>query len=332
MPPLLNYYKSKGGTPMEKLRNLSVLAKLIILLVLLADLSLVVPATFPVACMLFPLPLGIAYNAYGLRRCLAVIAVMTVLAGILSTPGAALMLLAFCAPFGMLTGLFFKNAWSLKRLIIISGVFSSVLFSAFFTGLYVAFDINIFVVAGQAMTTIFEQALHNAAAAGVSQVDLINARANGKVLTEIMPYMIPSALITLSLIFVYVQAQLSRLIMAKGGLDASPVLPLRYWEIGRPVLYLYVLAQVMQYWGTTRHIFWLNAGGINLDNFTFFLLSVNGLAVIFFFLERRFHVTVWTRILVILVYIFIPVPVQYLTFLLGLADALFHFRRKYRIN
>ena len=182
------------------------------------------------------------------------------------------------------------------------------------------------------MTTTFEQALHNAAAAGVSQVDIINARANGKVLTEIMPYMIPSALITLSLIFVYVQAQLSRLIMAKGGLDTSPILPLRYWEIGRPVLYLYVVAQVMQYWGTTRHIFWLNAGGINLDNFTFFLLSVNGLAVIFFFLERRFHVTVWTRTLVILVYIFIPVPVQYLTFLLGLADALFHFRRKYRIN
>ena len=147
-----------------------------------------------------------------------------------------------------------------------------------------------------------------------------------------MPYMIPSALITLSLIFVYVQAQLSRLIMAKGGLDTRPVLALRYWEIGRPVLYLYVLAQVMQYWGTTRHIFWLNAGGINLDNFTFFLLSVNGLAVIFFFLERRFHVTVWTRTLVILIYIFIPVPVQYLTFLLGLADALFHFRRKYRID
>lgn len=332
MPPLSNYYESKGGTPMEKLRNLSVLAKLTILLVLLADLSLVAPATFPIACMLFPLPLIIAYNAYGLRQCLSVIVVITVLAGVLATPGTALMLLAFCAPFGLLTGLFFKNAWSLKRLIIVSGVFSAVLFSAFFTGLYALFDINIFVVAGQAMTTIFEQALHNAASAGVSQVDLINARANGKVLTEIMPYMIPSALITLSLIFVYVQAQLSRLIMAKGGLDTRPVLALRYWEIGRPVLYLYVSAQVMQYWGTTRHIFWLNAGGINLDNFAFFLLSVNGLAVIFFFLERRFHVTVWTRILVILIYIFIPVPVQYLTFLLGLADSLFHFRRKYRIN
>ena len=332
MPPLSNYYKSKGGTPMEKLRNLSVLAKLTILLVLLADLSLVAPATLPIACMLFPLPLIIAYNAYGLRQCLSVIVVITVLAGVLATPGTALMLLAFCAPFGLLTGLFFKNAWSLKRLIIVSGVFSAVLFSAFFTGLYALFDINIFVVAGQAMTTIFEQALHNAASAGVSQVDLINARANGKVLTEIMPYMIPSALITLSLIFVYVQAQLSRLIMAKGGLDTRPVLALRYWEIGRPVLYLYVSAQVMQYWGTTRHIFWLNAGGINLDNFAFFLLSVNGLAVIFFFLERRFHVTVWTRILVILIYIFIPVPVQYLTFLLGLADSLFHFRRKYRIN
>ena len=332
MPPLSNYYESKGGTPMEKLRNLSVLAKLTILLVLLADLSLVAPATLPIACMLFPLPLIIAYNAYGLRQCLSVIVVITVLAGVLATPGTALMLLAFCAPFGLLTGLFFKNAWSLKRLIIVSGVFSAVLFSAFFTGLYALFDINIFVVAGQAMTTIFEQALHNAASAGVSQVDLINARANGKVLTEIMPYMIPSALITLSLIFVYVQAQLSRLIMAKGGLDTRPVLALRYWEIGRPVLYLYVSAQVMQYWGTTRHIFWLNAGGINLDNFAFFLLSVNGLAVIFFFLERRFHVTVWTRILVILIYIFIPVPVQYLTFLLGLADSLFHFRRKYRIN
>lgn len=332
MPPLSNYYESKGGTPMEKLRNLSVLAKLTILLVLLADLSLVAPATFPIACMLFPLPLIIAYNAYGLRQCLSVIVVITVLAGVLATPGTALMLLAFCAPFGLLTGLFFKNAWSLKRLIIVSGVFSAVLFSAFFTGLYALFDIDIFVVAGQAMTTIFEQALHNAASAGVSQVDLINARANGKVLTEIMPYMIPSALITLSLIFVYVQAQLSRLIMAKGGLDTRPVLALRYWEIGRPVLYLYVSAQVMQYWGTTRHIFWLNAGGINLDNFAFFLLSVNGLAVIFFFLERRFHVTVWTRILVILIYIFIPVPVQYLTFLLGLADSLFHFRRKYRIN
>ena len=57
MPPLLNYYKSKGGTPMEKLRNLSVLAKLIILLVLLADLSLVVPATFPVAACFSRCPL-----------------------------------------------------------------------------------------------------------------------------------------------------------------------------------------------------------------------------------------------------------------------------------
>ena len=55
------------------------------------------------------------------------------------------------------------------------------------------------------------------------------------------------------------------------------------------MIYLYILALVMKYWGVTRDIAWLNIIGMNLNQIAFFFICIQGIAFVFYLLSRRFH-------------------------------------------
>ncbi len=317
---------------MEKLHTLSTIGRAVILTAAVAEILAVFPATFPMSYLIFPLPVGMSFFAYGLRRAVVTALGMTAVAALVSSPPAALLLLAFSGPYGFFAGAFFRYGWSLKKLIVLTAAYIAVLMTLFFAALYVTMDINVFAAARQELDAVITRGLANVADTGISEIELMNTRRNVTAVLEVLPLIIPSAMIIAAAVIVYCTAKVCRFIMCRSGLAVPPVLPIRFWEMGRPVVYLYVLAQVMQYWGTTREIFLLNGTGVNLDTVTFFLISLNGLAVIFFFLQRHFQIGAVTQGILVFLYWFVPVPTQYITFLSGMADILFRYRRKYRVD
>ena len=316
----------------ENIRSVPGAALITGILTVLTVLFIILPVTFPFSLIAFSLAAAVVFAVFGLYRTFGFIVFTGIAAALVSTAATALFLLAVGAPFGVCIGAAFRYGWSLKKMLAVTVGYMTVVMTAFFVILYVTMGFNLFAVTRESLAAAFEQALQNATAAGVSDLEIMNVKYNIVALTDVIPLMIPSALVIAVAVMTYAEAKLTRLLLNFSGLEVAPLLPIRYWEMGRPVLYLYVLAQIMQYWGTTREIMLLNGCGINLDNLMFFLISPNGLAVIFFFLQRRFIMSTFSQGILIFVYWFLPVPTQYITFLAGIADIIFTYRRKYRVN
>ena len=76
----------------------------------------------------------------------------------------------------------------------------------------------------------------------------------------------------------YLNIKIAQMVLTALGYEVRPFLPIRYWEIPRIMLYLYVLAMVCKYWGSTRDIALLNIAGLNLEALTVFFISIQGVA------------------------------------------------------
>lgn len=128
-------------------------------------------------------------------------------------------------------------------------------------------------------------------------------------------------------IIAYVNVKVSQFFLQRLGFDVRPFLPIRYWEMPRGVIYLYILALVMKYWGTTRSIEWLNIIGLNLNQMAFFFICIQGLAFLFYFLDRRFHISTGLQAVIIALFFVMPV-FSYAAFIMGLIDMLANIRKK----
>ena len=190
-----------------KLHTLSAIGRAVILTAAVAEILAVFPATFPMSYLIFPLPVGMSFFAYGLRRAVVTALGMTAVAALISSPPAALLLLAFSGPYGFFAGAFFRYGWSLKKLIVLTAAYIAVLMTLFFAALYVTMDINVFAAARQELDAVITRGLANVADTGISEIELMNTRRNVTAVLEVLPLIIPSAIIIAAAVIVYCTAK-----------------------------------------------------------------------------------------------------------------------------
>jgi len=116
-------------------------------------------------------------------------------------------------------------------------------------------------------------------------------------------------------------------VLTRQGYDIQPFMPIRLWEIPRAMVYLYVLAMVMKYWGASRQIVWLNMMSVNLEQLASFFICIQGLAFILYLLHHRFVLRSSSQALLALMVMIIPM-FQIGAFFFGLADMLLNYRKK----
>ena len=114
---------------------------------------------------------------------------------------------------------------------------------------------------------------------------------------------------------------------AAPGFSVESFLPIRYWEMPRCMIYLYILALVMKYWGVTREIDWLNIIGMNLSQLAYFFLCVQGIALILYLISRRFQLRNGLQALILILFFVMPV-FSYAAFVAGIFDMLANYRKK----
>ncbi len=301
------------------------------ILLLLALLSTYMPFFSFVGYFMMPIPMTIIYMKYGMRQAVLLGVVAGVLMGIFIDPISAVIQLLTFGSVGLALGAGFSRSWPpAKMLLIVTSALIAV--SILLIGaMYAIMGINMFTAVSSAFDSFVSESLVQYKNSGMSDIQLTEAKMQLEEVRRLLPSMLPMFLCLSLAVIAYINVKISQLVLMRLGFSIQPFLPIRYWEISRGVIYLYVLALVMKYWGTTRDIEWLTIIGINLNQMAFFFICIQGLAFLFYFLDRRFHISTGLQGLLIVLFFVMPV-FSYAVFIAGLADMLTNYRKKQQMR
>lgn len=299
------------------------------IMVLFALLSTFIPVFSFIGYFIMPIPVAIIYMKYGLRQAVLLGVVAGILMGLFIDPVTAIIQIVTFAAVGLALGAGFRHEWSPARLL---GTVTAALILVFIViGVltYAVLGINVVDQFNDAFTMISDAQMAQYQAQGMSDVQLAEAKAQLAKVKEVLPTLLPMFICLGMAIVAYLNVKVTQVILQRLGFSVRPFLPIRYWEIPRSMIYLYVLALVMKYWGTTRDISWLNILGMNLNQIAFFFICIQGIAFIFYLLSNRFHLKSGIQALIIVLFFIMPM-FAYGAFLAGIFDMLTNFRKKGR--
>ncbi len=296
-------------------------------MLILALLSTYMPFFSFIGYFIMPIPMTIIYMKYGLRQAVLLGLAAGVLMGIFIDPMTAVAQLVTFGAIGLSIGAGFRYAWTpVKMLICVAAALigaSAVLLAM----IYAVLGIDLVAALSATFDAMIREMLSGYETSGMSDIELAEARLQLEEVRRLLPSMLPMFICLAMAIIAYINVKISQLVLIRLGFPIKPFLPIRYWEISRSMIYLYVLALVMKYWGATRDIEWLTVIGININQVAFFFICIQGLAFFFFFLDRRFHIGTGLQALIIVLFFVLPV-FSYLAFAAGLADMLLNYRKK----
>lgn len=191
--------------------------------------------------------------------------------------------------------------------------------------LYVVQGMTVFTYVQQLAIFWGERLTAMATAQGMGDADKVALQAQLQSLWHTVPYMVPSLLVEIFSLSAWITLRLAIFQLHRQGQKAVSFLPVRCWDMGRSMVYLYIVSLVLKYWGTTRSWIWVQWTGENLLQIAFFFICVQGISFLFSFLQARKKSGVFQG-LVLLLFFCIPF-FSYIVFVLGLADLLFSYRR-----
>lgn len=191
--------------------------------------------------------------------------------------------------------------------------------------LYVVQGVTVFTYVQQFAILWGERLTAMATAQGMGDADKVALQTQLQSLWHTVPYMVPSLLVEIFSLSAWITLRLAIFQLHRQGQKAVSFLPVRCWDMGRGMVYLYIVSLVLKYWGTTRSWIWVQWTGENLLQIAFFFICVQGISFLFSFLQARKKSVVFQG-LVLLLFFCIPF-FSYIVFVLGLADLLFSYRR-----
>ena len=297
------------------------------IMLILALLSTYLPFFSFIGYFIMPIPMTILFVKYGLRQAILLGITAGILMGIFIDPLTAIIQIATFGAVGIALGAGFKEKWAPAKLLM--GVTAALIGTAIGLAalMYGVMDVNIVAALGDVFDTLMQETMEQYKNSGMSELQLAETKAQLEEVRRLLPTMLPMFMCLAMAIIAYVNVKVSQFFLQRLGFDVRPFLPIRYWEMPRGVIYLYILALVMKYWGTTRSIEWLNIIGLNLNQMAFFFICIQGLAFLFYFLDRRFHISTGLQAVIIALFFVMPV-FSYAAFIMGLIDMLANIRKK----
>jgi len=298
------------------------------IMLVLSVMSTYVPFFSLVGYFILPIPMAIIYMRYGLRWTVMMGIVVGLLMGMFIDPLAALMQFVTFGCVGLALGTGFRKNWPPAKML--TGVTAALgLACVVFLGcMYLFMDFNFWQFMTSQFQLMADAMMEGYRSAGtMSAVELAQAQEQVDQMMQMMPSLIPLLFCMALSILSYLNIKIAQVILTRLGYSVRPFLPIRYWEISRSMLYLYVLAVVMKYWGTTRDIYWLNIVGLNLEELSVFFISIQGIAFILYLIHRRMKLRTAVQVLIVMMLLLVP-AFQLAVFLAGVIDMLLKYRQK----
>lgn len=297
------------------------------ILIALALLSTYVPFFSVLGYFLMPIPVAVMYMRFGLRQAVLTGVVAGILLGLFMDPVSAGIQIVVACAIGLALGKGFRDGTS--PFVMLAGVTGAVISVAIITSVlsYVVTGINVFTLIPEMISQALDLMMKEYVDTNAWSAETVALRQQVDMMKQTIPALIPLIFCMSMAIIAYLNIRISQSILMRLGLSVRPFLPIRLWEIPRSMVYLYVLAMVMKYWGTTRDLHWLNIAGLNVEQVAYFFIIIEGIAFCLYFLGQRFRMRSSTQVLMVLLLFFVPM-FQMAAFFLGLFDMLFRYRKK----
>lgn len=297
------------------------------IMVILALLSNFVPFFVLIGFFLMPIPMVVLYMTYGLRWSIMAGAVAGILLGLFLQPILAVVQILTFGSVGLLLGKGFKEEWAPFKML--SGVtFVLIVVNvAALMAMYAFLDMNLYQLMQQQVVASSQALMEGYRESGMSEVQLMEMQQQVNDMIKTIPTLLPLFFCIAVSIISYMNIKVTQLILVKMGYPILPFLPMRYWEISRSMLYFYVLAMVVKYWGITRGIDWLTIAGLNLEQLSVFFIAVQGIAFVLYMIYKRTKLGVGMQIIVVVLLLLQP-HLHFFALIMGFFDMVLNYRKK----
>ncbi len=304
----------------------AVLAALVAVLALAANY---LPLLGLAATFLCPIPLAVLMIRHGLRAAALATLVAIALASMISGPVTGVLILLVFAPVGLAIGFGLRRQWPASTIVLVTGVavFLALVLGGMIAKIGIGVDPRVFArEVIELNKRSFDEAVQRYGRLGL---DTSRMGTNITMMRDFFDYayrLIPMLLLLGSFINGYINYEVSRLVLRRVGYKAPALPPMSMWGLPAMALWALPALSLLAAVAATR-IPPLEGIAANLAFLIFFALLSQGVLA-GWVLMGKYRFPAWYRVIVIL--LFSSGPTGLVLFLLGLADAAFDLRRRWR--
>lgn len=310
-------------------RGLTEGAVLAALVALLAFAARYLPLLGLVASFLCPIPLTVLVIRHGARVALLAGLVATALGSIISGPVTGLLIALGFAPTGVAIGVGLRRQMPAATIVLLTGAVA--LLSLIVGGATASAGIG--VDPRVTMREVIE--LNKRSLDDVVQryarlgIDTARIETTVQMMRDFLDYsvrLIPLLLVVGSLTNAYLNYEIARAVLRRIGIRAPALPPVSMWGLPSAALWALPLGSLLAVIGAQRMPA-VEAVGVNLAFFVTMALLSQGMLAGWVLMEK-YRMPKWYRVVVLL--LFLSGPTGVVVFFLGLADAAFDLRRRWR--
>lgn len=274
-----------------------------------------------------PIPLMLLVIRHGVRVALLAALVAAAIGAMVAGPLTGAAILISFAPIGIVLGIGVRQRFSAPAIVLIgSAVMTVSLLVSLALTLAIA-NVNPYALMIDSMRQGQESAVSIYERLGMDRQQIERTTGPMRQMIELLPRLIPLLIVVGGINTAYIDFQVGRLVLRKVGQELPALPPMSTWRV--PPLFLWTLPVgfLLVAWGRGRSPA-LETAGLNLSILAQMIFSLQGLFVGWALLDR-YKVSRWLRWAIIAVAVTNPL-IGLLVFFLGLADAAFDLRRRWR--
>ncbi|HET6781089.1 MAG TPA: DUF2232 domain-containing protein [bacterium] len=310
------------------IRGLTEGAILATLVALLALAARYLPVIQFAAALICPIPLTFLVIRQGIRVAVLAALVAAAVGAIAGGPLTGVAIVATFAPIGIALGLGVRNRWVPGRIVLVcTAVATASLLINFGLTLFIA-GVNPYTVMFESLQQGQEQSLRLYERLGIDRKNLEQASGMMKQWLELMPRLIPLLIVGGAAFVALINFHVGRLVLRRFGIEVAALPPLSRWRTHALVLWTLPMGFLLSVLGQGRNPA-VETAGLNLTLFAQTLLLLQGLLVAWSFFDR-YGSPNWMRWIMIAIAFTQPI-LNLVIFVLGLADAVFDLRGRWRL-
>lgn len=313
--------------PTNRITPLTESGLLAALTVIMGLASVYVPVLGMVAAVLWPMPVIVLVVRHGLRWGVMASLVAGVLMALLIEPTISLRMVITFAPMSLALGYgFFKN-WSAVRILLVSFV---VAIASVLVGLALVLlitGINPMDMQMDMMKESMDASISLYKSAGLTEEQLQESVNQMNQAVDTIKLLFPLIIVISGVVVSFMNYWIAARVLKRLGHIVPMLPPFSEWRLPKVVIYLYAFALIGMYWGSSREISALYQISLNLNMLATFMGLLQGLAVLFYFINRRTTSTL-LKVLVVCIILMNGFFTQILSFV-GIFDMLFDYRRRF---
>lgn len=293
--------------------------------IIFAFISAYIPVFGAFVNMIWPVPIILLGIRHGLKWSVMATVVAGVAIAIFVQPLKAMSIVLGFGLIGIVLGYGFRADYNPGKTVIL-GFVASVVSKIAVLGIGMAVTgINPLNFQGEMMDKALVQVIEMYRSFGVPDTTLVQVEEQMKVAVKLIPIMLPAGFVLTALLDTYLNFVVARIVLRRLGQPTRSFPPFKEWSFPRFILYVFILAMGMIYFGQQQGWEQLQQGGFNLWVLTAILLWMQGMAL-FYYLADKYSLSRLIRNIILVLIISNGLLAQIVIFA-GAYDMAVDFRR-----